>query len=322
MPILSIIVPAYNAEKFLEGTVSSILEQTFKKFELILVNDGSQDNSFAIMKKLAEKDPRIVVLNKVNGGVCSARNLGLNHSTGKYVGFIDADDLIEPDMYEILINDIETYDADVACIRFAVLDNGRIEGYKELKCEKLVLNQSDAIESLCSNGVVSFSCCDKLYLGRIARKILFDERLRYAEDFNWLLEYFLQVKRAVVRNEPKYIYVQHENSVIHKKMVWDNCENFLLSLYSAYDKALSSNISSSIIEKIYKLYYHKVVSLMRQAIIEDEKEIFLHLQQKLKLSTKQMQKNSISKFALFRHIRFFLPYSFLRIFRAGRKRKK
>ena len=83
MPILSIIVPAYNAEKFLEGTVSSILEQTFKKFELILVNDGSQDNSFAIMKKLAEKDPRIVVLNKVNGGVCSARNLGLNYSTGK-----------------------------------------------------------------------------------------------------------------------------------------------------------------------------------------------------------------------------------------------
>lgn len=322
MPILSIIIPVYNTEKFLEGTVNSILKQTFKEFELILVNDGSQDNSFTIMNKLAAKDERIIVLNKNNGGVCSARNLGLNHSTGKYVGFIDSDDVIEPDMYEILINDLETYDADVACIRFAVLDNGMIEGQKELKCENLVLNQIDAIGSLCSTGFVSFSCCDKLYLGEIARKIVFDENLKYTDDYNWVLDYLLQVEKVVLRNAVKYIYVQHDNSAIHKKIAWDNCYNFFNGFYLGYKKCIKNELPQSVTNKAYKLYYDKIISLMRIAIIEGEGKIFSQLQQELKLAIKEMPKNCISKFILIRHTRFLLPYNFLRVFRTRRKKKE
>lgn len=322
MPILSIIVPIHNAEKYLEGTIDSILKQTFREFELILVNDGSSDNSFAIMKKLADKDSRIVVLDKPNGGVCSARNLGLNHSKGKYVGFIDADDLIEPDMYEVLINDIETYNTDVACVRFAVLDNGRIEGQKELKCDNLVLNQIEAIEALCSTGIVSFSCWDKLYLGEIARKTAFDENLKYTDDYNWVLDYLMQVESVVLRNAVKYIYVQHDNSAIHKKMVWENCNNFINGFYLGYEKCIENKLPQSVINRAYKLYYDKIISLMRIAIIEGEEKIFSRLQKELKLAIKEMPKSSLPKFILLKHKRFFLPYNFLRVFKVGRRGKK
>lgn len=318
MPILSIIVPVYNSEKFLENTVHSILQQTFKDFELILVNDGSSDNSLSIANKLADADSRIVVLNKINGGVCSARNMGLNYSTGKYVGFVDNDDLIEPDMYEVLINDLETYSADVACVRFALLDKGKREGQKELGCDFLLINKFEAIDALCSSGIVSFACWDKLYLGEIARKTFFNENLIYTEDYNWVLDYLLQIEKIVLRDEVKYIYIQYVDSAIHKKMDLGKCLNYIGGLYLAYEKCLKNKLPQFTINKAYELYYGKIISLMRQSLIESEKEIFLKLQQKLKLAVEEMPKDSISKFNLFRRKRFFLPYGLLRIFKGGR----
>ncbi|MGE4589605.1 MAG: glycosyltransferase family 2 protein, partial [Acidaminococcaceae bacterium] len=293
MPILSIILPVYNAEKLLENTVNSVLQQTFKDFELILVNDGSSDNSLSIANKLADADSRIAVLNKTNGGVCSARNMGLNYSTGKYVGFVDNDDLIEPDMYEVLINDLETYSADVACVRFALLDKGQMEGQKELGCDYLLLNKFEAIDSLCSNGIVSFPCWDKLYLGEIARKTFFNEDLIYTEDYNWVLDYLLQIENIVLRNEIKYIYVQYDDSALHKKMDLRKCLNFISGLYLAYEKCVDNQLSQLAINKAYELYYGKIISLMRQSLIEGEKEIFLKLQQRLKFAVEEMPKDSI-----------------------------
>ena len=319
MPILSIIVPIHNAEKYLEGTIDSILKQTFREFELILVNDGSSDNSFAIMKKLADKDSRIVVLDKPNGGVCSARNVGLKYSTGKYVGFVDNDDLIEPDMYEVLIHDLETHATQGACVRFALLDKGKMEGQKELSCDYLLLNKFEAIEALCSNGIVSFSCWDKLYLGEIARKTVFNEDLNFSEDYNWVLDYLLQIKTIVLRNEVKYIYIQYVDSAIHKKMDLGKCLNFIGGLYFGYEKCLKNKLPQLTINKAYELYYGKIISLIRQSIIDGEKEIFSKLQQKLKLAVKEMPKNSVKKHVLFRHKRFFLPYSILRVFGGGRR---
>lgn len=322
MPILSIILPVYNAEKLLENTVNSVLQQTFRDFELIIVNDGSSDNSLSIVNKLAAKDPRIVVLNKINGGVCSARNVGLKYSAGKYVGFVDNDDLIEPDMYEVLIHDLETYGTDAACVRFSLLDKGKIDGQKELNRDYLLLNKSEAIEALCSSGIVSFACWDKLYLGEIARKTFFNEDLTFAEDYNWVLDYLLQIENIVLRNEVKYIYVQYDDSAIHKKMGLEKCLNFIGGIYLAYEKCVNNKLSQLTINKAYDLYYGKIITLMRQAIIDGEEVVFSKLQQKLRLAVKEMPPNCVSKSILFRRKRFFLPYSFLRVLSLGRKAKK
>ena len=101
MPILSIIVPAYNAEKFLEGTVSSILEQTFKEFELILINDGSTDASGLFCDEYAIKDTRIKVFHTENGGVSSARNVGLQNAKGEWICFVDSDDFLQLNFLEV-----------------------------------------------------------------------------------------------------------------------------------------------------------------------------------------------------------------------------
>lgn len=102
--LISIIVPVYKVEKYLDKCVESIVEQTYKNLEIILVDDGSPDNCSAMCDEWAQKDSRIKVIHKENGGLSSARNAGLDACTGDYIGFVDSDDWIEPDMYEYLLN--------------------------------------------------------------------------------------------------------------------------------------------------------------------------------------------------------------------------
>ena len=118
MPEISIIVPVYKVEKYLERCVKSILAQTFTDFELILVDDGSPDNCPLMCDEWAKKDKRIKVIHKANGGAGQSRNVGLENATGKYIGFVDADDWITRDMYEYLHELIIKEDADVAMCDF------------------------------------------------------------------------------------------------------------------------------------------------------------------------------------------------------------
>lgn len=114
MPSISVIVPVYNAEKYLNQCVQSILKQTFTDLELILVDDGSSDGSLKICRELQKKDPRIKVISQENKGAGAARNAGLAIAEGEYIGFIDSDDWIELDMYDVLHSLIKKYSADMA----------------------------------------------------------------------------------------------------------------------------------------------------------------------------------------------------------------
>ena len=111
--LVSIIVPVFNVEKYLRQCLDSILGQTFNQFEVIIVNDGSTDNSGAICQEYEARDNRIVYLEKENGGVSEARNLGLDFATSEYIIFIDSDDWIEPTYVEVLYEKIEEYQADI-----------------------------------------------------------------------------------------------------------------------------------------------------------------------------------------------------------------
>ena len=112
-PIISIIVPVYNVESYLERCIESILNQSFKEFELILVNDGSTDSCKDICNEYKTKDKRIKVIHKENGGLSSARNAGLDIARGKYIGFVDSDDFINKDMYKTLFNTIQDNNSDM-----------------------------------------------------------------------------------------------------------------------------------------------------------------------------------------------------------------
>lgn len=110
MPTISVIIPVYNAEKYLKDTVTSVLEQNYKDIELLLIDDGSADASPSICDEFSSQDYRVRVIHKKNGGVSSARNVGLDHATGEFVVFLDNDDLLYPDFVETLVNHIDSYD--------------------------------------------------------------------------------------------------------------------------------------------------------------------------------------------------------------------
>jgi len=115
---ISIIIPIYNSEKYLSRCLETVINQTYSKLEIILVNDGSRDKSLDICKHYQSKDSRIIIIDKINEGVSVARNTGIEAATGKYIGFVDADDWIEPSMYESMLNNIEQYKCNIAFCNF------------------------------------------------------------------------------------------------------------------------------------------------------------------------------------------------------------
>lgn len=120
---LSIIVPIYNSGEYLSATLENVLAQNYEKYELILVDDGSTDGSGALCDEFAERDPRIRVIHQKNAGVSAARNAGLDAAGGEYVGFVDSDDLIEPEMFSTLTGIAAQYDADIVQCRHDRLDS-------------------------------------------------------------------------------------------------------------------------------------------------------------------------------------------------------
>lgn len=116
LPLISVIVPVYNVESYIHRCIDSILNQTYVNLEIILVDDGSPDNCGQICDEYAQKDNRIIVIHQSNGGLSVARNAGLNKCTGKYIGFVDSDDCIHPEMYERLYKDICKYQVRLAFV--------------------------------------------------------------------------------------------------------------------------------------------------------------------------------------------------------------
>jgi glycosyltransferase involved in cell wall biosynthesis len=209
MPFLSIIVPVYNKEAYIEDCVRSILDQTFTDFELILVNDGSTDNSGLKCGHLKAGDNRIIVINQANAGASAARNTGLKAATGNYIGFIDSDDTIERDMYELLVNNALKYDADISVCRLKVIFPNKIVGPAESK-GTVLLNHDEAL-SACLKGDLDRSANNKIYKSTVAKQIEFEGRIY--EDVLYTCKAFIYAQTTVLENVVKYNYIVRDNSV-------------------------------------------------------------------------------------------------------------
>lgn len=156
MDKISIVVPIYNVEKYLDQCVKSIINQTYKNLEIILVNDGSIDNSGKICDKYKRQDNRVIVIHKENGGSSDARNVGIQIATGKYIGFVDSDDYIEKDMYEFLYNNMINENADISCCNRFLLWSNKKQIYGEKKYYA-VMNSKEAIKKSCEIGYIGVS---------------------------------------------------------------------------------------------------------------------------------------------------------------------
>ena len=195
---ISVIVPVYNIEKYLERCVQSICNQTYQKLEIILVDDGSTDGSGALCDQLAQKDERIKVFHKENGGSSSARNLGLQNATGEYIGFIDSDDYIEPTMYEKLLSAILKFQVPMAQISRDEIDEdgNRRPDVCVPPAEIWLITNHDMMEQLLMHkGDCSFCT-------RLTHKSLFENRQfpenKLNEDFYLLSDMLTEVEKFAI----------------------------------------------------------------------------------------------------------------------------
>lgn len=216
---ISIVIPAYNIQDYLGATLDSVLAQTYENLEIIVVNDGSKDATGAVADAYAVKDSRIRVIHKENGGVTSARLRGVAEATGEYIGFVDGDDFIEPQMYARLMENMQTYDADISHCGYQMVFPSRVDYY--YNTGRIVKqDHTSGLQDLIAGGFVEPALWNKLF-----RRSLFegleakmDFSIKINEDvlMNYLL--FQAASRSVFEDVCPYHYVLREGSAANSRL--------------------------------------------------------------------------------------------------------
>lgn len=198
--MVSVIIPVYNAEKFLSRCVSSVLEQSYSDFEIVLVDDGSADNSSEICRYFAEKDSRVVAVCQNNSGVSAARNLGLKIAKGEFIAFVDSDDYVEKDWLKMLVDKITANEADVA-----VCGIKNDESERNLSCtDTAMCTKNELLALLLESGLLN-SVFNKLY----RREFIsggFRGGIKFGEDLLFNLEYFQRINKIAIVPKALYFY--------------------------------------------------------------------------------------------------------------------
>lgn len=211
MELVSIIVPAYNAEKYIKRCIESILNQTYPNIEIVVVDDGSKDNTYDIVAHMAESDDRLKIYRQENQGVSAARNYGIKMAAGKYVGFVDSDDYIKEQMYENMVKHIEKCDL-VLCNHLILTD---IEKNPPASYPEGEYNNKNIIEAIFDHrlGGNVWRCLLKKEI--IENNHIFFKKLKMSEDMLFVIEYLLNAPKAVVLDGRYYVYnMVNESSAV------------------------------------------------------------------------------------------------------------
>lgn len=227
-PKISIIIPIYNTEKYLPHCLDSILKQTYENFELILIDDGSTDNSNKIADDYAKKDKRIKVVHQKNAGQSAARNKGLELATGDFISFIDSDDKIKPTFLEELLAIFDNNTSLAVCgIHYKRLKQKSAEDVfiNPFPSQKKSETKAGYILKLLALDGRLYSSVNKLYRADIAKKCAFDKNLNFAEDTKFVLDYLKKSKGEIkFVLKPLYIYNFGTDSSTIKSsgVIWQN----------------------------------------------------------------------------------------------------
>lgn len=275
-PLISIIVPVYNADLYLERCVGSILKQTYENLELICVDDGSTDRSGLLLDKIAEQDVRLKVIHTENKGAAAARNTALTVAMGVYIGFVDADDYIHENMYEHLVNLIIKNDVDFVTCGYCFDDGESIK--KAFNREKVPLEPMNRMETLYYiykrdeyKGVAGY-LWNRLFKKELIKGegenliVQFDESLDIGEDIVFLAEVCRKVKKTLYTDQTLYYYYQRQNSAVHddikqlKQMSWIHAYERIISIYE------NMGMPADLLDIIRRMYVYRCGKLLEIAI--------------------------------------------------------
>jgi len=225
MDKISIIIPVYNVEPYIRKCLDSVINQTYTNLEIICIDDGSTDNSGKICDEYAKQDNRIKVFHKANGGLSSALNMGLKKFTGEYLGFVDSDDWIEPDMFEVLHKTLRHNNVSFSAVSF-YMDYEDCSCYAVAAREEIpnrVLTQKEMLLFAFrwfQYGGFGFSVQNKLFSANIIEKLVFDENIKVAMDAKFTVNVILTDKcTGFFLCKPYYHYYQRTSSLINSKLI-------------------------------------------------------------------------------------------------------
>lgn len=256
--LISIIVPAYNIENFLPRCLDSIIAQTHTNIEIIVINDGSTDATGDIINEYSLKDTRIIPVHKKNGGVSSARTAGVSIVKGEYIGFVDGDDYIEPDMYEHLLNNALRYDADIShCGYKMVFPDGHEDMY--YNTGKLITQSNEqGLYDLLKGEFIEPGLCNKLFkrnLINYSSSPIWDASIKINEDL--LLNYILfkNSSKSIYEDLPLYHYILRKNSAATSK----KSLNKLTDPVRVFEKLLSDTKNNA---KLFPVVYNRYINIL------------------------------------------------------------
>lgn len=311
-PLITVIVPVYNVEKYLSRCVDSIINQTYKNLEIILVDDGSTDSSPAICDNYAKKDNRINVIHKQNNGASSARNAALDIASGDYIGFVDSDDYINRDMYASLLDSIVDSDSDMAICESEYVVNG-VSDFTAcnvgLDCDEI--SARDFMREIINVSPTMSVLWNKLYKKSVWSDIRFPDYKVYEDEAIWLLVYKKIAKISVI-HKCLYTHFKTDGSIMNNSfgqknlVLFDVCDERLEYFKSKKDSEFEQLTKYSMFKLIKFNYIHlpKSNKTMRTAllnILRDYRKKYLSISFLKSIQSKKAAFN-ICMFACFPHI--------------------
>ena len=215
MPLISVIVPIYNLQDYIEKSLTSIWQQTYPNLEVICVNDGSTDKSLSVLQKIAEQHDNMQIIDKENGGVSSARNIGLQVAKGEYIYFFDGDDFAHPQMLEIMQQEMEKFKVDIADCD--IISTSSLDDFTKVDAQKIntVVYETPLQQFLKQEKIFPYSSCTKLYKSSFIKNYHFLEEVHYGEDMLFNLILFSKVHKVVKVKEPFYVYMERSTSCVN-----------------------------------------------------------------------------------------------------------
>ena len=273
--LISIIVPVYNVEEYLDECVQSLVNQTYTNIEIILVDDGSPDRCPDMCDEWANRDKRIRVIHKVNGGLSSARNVGIENATGDYLSFVDSDDFFDKMMYEKLYEGItRSSNIGISAIKFYKYEDGKVSIYKpnwDTKKDILVKAEDFGIFTLKQE--ICFAATNKLYRRDLLANVRFREN-RFNEDTLFAFDLSKEIERLNVDmwdlNYYAYYYRIRQGSICHSEIPIEvpYLENLQIMLHEAENESIKN--------EILRIYHHTVFLFCRKMLLENHFVIPMH----------------------------------------------
>lgn len=276
---LTVIVAAYNVEKYIEKCIESIVKQTYKNIEILIVNDGSLDKTLNIALEYSKKYKNIKVLNKENGGLSSARNYGIKHATGEYITFVDGDDYLDEITYDSIMSKVLFDESEIGIFSYKKIYKNKI---KKIKLNKNLYSGNFLKKIFSKSDEASIIVCNKIFRRDIIiqNKIFFENKA-YFEDTGFIFRYLYFVKKFSILNNPFYNYVQREGSITKKvnNIIFSSKQNTLDIIKKFY---IDKNEYQNYEKEIRDLQIRMELYVLNKLLDSNEKGSYLNLNLNLK----------------------------------------